>query len=76
MTLTLRMARMSFGYSPEKVASYCEISTHDYNLFETDSSLMELGIIRKINELFQIPLELIFIGPESKFIEHNRHIKK
>jgi DNA-binding XRE family transcriptional regulator len=62
--ITLRAARTSLGYTREEVAHYCSISTGTYGRYEVDSSLIPIKTIRKIRSLFNIPLELIFIGKE------------
>lgn len=63
--ITLRMAREAYGSSIEEVARCCGVSIEDLEKYEKDSSDMPISIGKKIRTLYDVPLNLIFIGPES-----------
>jgi DNA-binding XRE family transcriptional regulator len=68
--ITLQAARTSFGYSQEEVAHYCGISTATYIKYEKDTRLLPIKTnSHDIRTLFDLPLALIYIGPESEYIK-------
>jgi transcriptional regulator with XRE-family HTH domain len=69
--ITLQAARTSFGYSQEEVAHYCGISTATYIKFEKDTRLLPIKTIRMIRTLLNLPLALMYIGPESEYIKRS-----
>ena len=70
--ITLRAARELSGYTIEEAAGYFGIKVEALERYEMNTALIPVKIISKISLLYKIPLELIFIGTENKFLNNNK----
>ena len=66
--ITLRVARISCGYTEEEVTRYCGISVDKLRDFEKDCREMPITVACKMAKLFKMSLDQIYIGPEAELI--------
>jgi DNA-binding XRE family transcriptional regulator len=75
--ITLRAARISFGYTAKEAAKACGISKSTMSRYEIDSDHVPLRTALKLVRLYGVSMDLIYWGKESNCFEHNRsHVMK
>lgn len=72
--ISLRSARELSGYTVEEAAKQCGILTETMNRFEDDCRDMPISIGLKISNLYNLSPSIIYIGPESEYINMHRKL--
>ena len=72
--ISLRSAREMSGYTVEDVAKQCGILTEVMDRFEEDCRDMPISIGLLISDLYKLPPSIIYIGPESEYINMHRKL--
>lgn len=62
MQFTLLAARISRGYSVEKVAGICKVGSKEIQNLESDSSDIEYGMLLRLANIYGVPPDLIYCG--------------
>lgn len=72
MQITLRVARISCGYTQGEVAKYIGVTPRTIRRWEKGGGDLAYKTLVKIRRLYGIPLDYIYFGSESEAINHNR----
>jgi transcriptional regulator with XRE-family HTH domain len=67
--ITLRDARNYHGYSLLYVSKKCGASEKIIENFETDSSEINIGLLKRLIDIYKFPLSSIFIGSTFDYIQ-------
>ena len=67
MKITLRAARVNAGLKLVEAAELFGISKDTLSKYEKDSTDVPRSFFIKIEQLYKIPVENIFFGPQSEF---------
>jgi len=67
MKITLKAARVNAGYKLVEAANLFGINKDTLSKYEKDSTNVPRSFFVKIEELYKVPVENIFFGPQSEF---------
>lgn len=73
MQLTLKALRINAGYTAKEVSEMTDIHVQTLLKYEKDSSKIPMNLLKELSEIYQTPLDYIFLGKE---FELNRTIQK
>lgn len=76
LSITLGIARIACDYTVEEVAIFLGLSTNETKELEFDSSQISHGLLDKIQSLYGISLDNIFIGLASECVNRNRMLSR
>lgn len=72
MKITLRAARVNVGLKLVEAAREFGINKDTLSKYEKDSSNVPRSFFTKIEDVYRIPVDNIFFGPQSEFFRNIR----
>lgn len=60
--LTLKAARINAGLTSKEVAKMVKIHPQTLYKYERDSSNISVSLLEKLCEIYQVPIDYIFLG--------------
>lgn len=70
--LTLKAVRYNSGLSRPEAAKYFDVHPATLMNYENNSSKVPRSFVVKLEKVYGIPLEYIFFGKETDFVEEKR----
>ena len=68
MRVTLKAARINAGLKAQVVADTVNVHVQTLLKYEKDSSKIPFDLLTSLSELYQMPMDYIFLGKEYEFI--------
>lgn len=66
MKITLRACRVNAGLTLREASDFLNVHNQTLSKYERDSSNIPIGLLKNMSELYQIPIENIFLGEEHE----------
>ncbi|HGF7676962.1 TPA: helix-turn-helix transcriptional regulator [Enterococcus faecium] len=66
--LSLRSARVNAGMTTKEVAERVGVHHQTISKYEKDSSNISVSLLNELSELYQVPVDYIFLGKEYDLI--------
>lgn len=77
MKLTLKVVRVIIAeQSIEEVAEYCGITAEELEAYEKDSGEVPSSVAKRLSEVFNWPLDLIYWGSGKEVEKQDRALTK
>ena len=68
MKLTLKAARINAGLTAQNVADITNVHVQTLLKYEKDSSKIPINLLNELSEVYQMPMDNIFLGKEYDLI--------
>lgn len=68
MKLSLKAIRINAGLTAQEAADLANVHVQTLSKYEKDSSKIPINLLLTLSEMYQIPMDYIFLGKEYELI--------